>query len=91
MSRPPDVEPPGGSGQALRDHETKDATIVAQPAEAAKQFSTLRAIAALRGYTLKVANDGDGTAYEVGRWNLSKRLPSLASVGRWLEQVGGAS
>ena len=54
-----------------------------------KEFETLRARAALRGFTLHMIEGREGVSdYLVARWNLSRTLPDFASVARFLDQAG---
>ena len=53
---------------------------------ASKALATMKARAALSGCTLIELADG---AYLVGKWNYSKAVPCLRSVGNLLRQIGG--
>ena len=52
---------------------------------ASKALVTMKARAALSGCTLIELADG---AYLVGKWNYSRALPCLRSVGNLLRQIG---
>ena len=73
---PTSDEPPAvAAAQGFRDQAKEDgadfaATVAA--AEAAKAFSTLRAVLAMRGFALHIVSDGEGgTAYLVHKWSMS--------------------
>ncbi len=52
-------------------------------------FATLRARAALAGFTLCTMTETDGLCvYLLSRWGLSRTLPDLAAVVAFLRQVG---
>lgn len=53
-----------------------------------KQFATLQAHAALRGYVLERAEFEGCPAFAVGRWGLVKHLSTLAEVREFLDRVG---
>jgi len=54
-----------------------------------KRFATLRARAALAGFTLGVMTETDGLCfYLLSRWGMSRTLPDLAAVVVFLRQVG---
>lgn len=54
-----------------------------------KAIETLRARAALGGFTLHVISDSNGGAqFLVTRWNLSRTLPDVAAVEAFFQQVG---
>jgi len=53
-----------------------------------KEFSTLRARAALAGFQLHIVTGPDGTAeYLMIRWNMTRALPNLAAVAAFLDGV----
>lgn len=55
-----------------------------------KAFSTLRAEFALLGHTLTRGDAANGTAgFYAVRWGMSRYLPNLDAVKRFLEQIGG--
>lgn len=57
-----------------------------------KPFATLRARAALAGFTLCTMTETDGLCfYLLSRWGLSRTLPDLAAVVVFLRQVGRPS
>ena len=54
-----------------------------------KPFATLRARAALAGFTLCTMTETAGLCfYLVSRWGMSRTLPDLAAVVAFLRQVG---
>jgi hypothetical protein len=56
--------------------------------QCAKTLKTLRARAALRGYSLHQFPLAEGDGFMVSRWNLSRTLPDLASVEAFLDRAG---
>lgn len=55
-----------------------------------KAFSKLREAYALEGHTLHRTDPSDGPAtYWAERWGLVRYLPSIDTVRRFLEQIGG--
>lgn len=55
-----------------------------------KHFSTLRALAARRGYALFRTHPADGpTQFYATRWGLVTELRTLADVERFVDRVGG--
>lgn len=65
------------------------AGLVVDPMPAGKTVATLRARAALAGWTLASFTDADGqTAYTLCRWGMARTLPDLAAVALFLRQVG---
>jgi len=60
-----------------------------QPPDTGKRFATLRARAALIGYSLCTLTETDGLCfYLVSRWGMSRVLPDLAAVALFLRKVG---
>ena len=58
-------------------------------AEADKEFSTLRAMLAMRGFELHTLSEADGgTAYLVRRWSMTRELPDLPAVAAFAERAG---
>ena len=54
-----------------------------------KALATLRARAALAGFTLGTMTETDGHSfYMLSRWGMSRTLPDLAAVAVFLRQVG---
>ena len=54
-----------------------------------KSIATLRARAALAGFTVSVMTDADGLClYLVSRWGMSRTLPDLAGLVAFLRKVG---
>lgn len=67
---------------------TAEAAPQACPTEG-KAFATLRARAALAGFTLGTMTETDGLCfYLLSRWGMSRTLPDLASVVVFLRQIG---
>lgn len=87
----PQSQPVGGvaaSPAPGADACTHDAGQVGQP-ETVKRFATLRARAALIGYSLCTLTETDGLCfYLVSRWGMSRVLPDLAAVALFLRKVG---
>ena len=70
---------------------TSPAPAVQAPADLpdAKTLATLRARAALAGFTLSVTNDTNGLClYLVSRWGMSRTLTDLAGLVAFLRKVG---
>lgn len=70
---------------------TAEATPAAAPCDPrqTKTFASLRARAALAGFTLCTMTDTGGLCfYLVSRWGMSRTLPDLAAVMLFLRQVG---
>lgn len=54
-----------------------------------KTFATLRARAALAGFTMGTMTETDGLCfYLLSRWGMSRTLPDLGSVAAFLRQLG---
>lgn len=65
--------------------------IFEQPGDDGKHFATLRALLALKGYSLhRTAADDVPVCFYVTRWGMARELHDLAAVARFLDQVGGA-
>jgi hypothetical protein len=72
-------------------HTRTSLSILAHTAYVGKQFATLRAQLALKGYGLSRTDGADGPVFfYVGRWDMVRELRDLAAVARFLDQVGGA-
>jgi hypothetical protein len=57
-----------------------------------KSFETLRAAAALKGYTLARTNPADGcVTYYAARWGLIRELRDLSAVVAFITQIGGGA
>ncbi len=55
-----------------------------------KAYSTLRAAFALKGHALHRTNPADGpVTFWAERWGLVRYLPTIDTVRRFLEQIGG--
>ena len=55
-----------------------------------KQFATLRAELARRGYQLHAVDVAGTTTYLIARWDRSRELRDMAEVEQFLVQIGGA-
>ena len=81
-------EKPTGDGNPTAGYT--DTQTVPNPANSDKVFHSLRAAFALHGYTLHRADAKDGTVtYWAARWGLVRYLPTIDTVRRFLEQIGG--
>ena len=59
-------------------------------AQQSKRLSTLTARCAFAGVTLyPIENDHGKTVYIVSRWALTRELPDLDAVERWLDKMTG--
>lgn len=71
---------------------TEDTTRTAAPGASGAQvkaFATLRARAAIIGYSLCTVTETDGLCfYLLGRWGMTRTLPDLAAVAMFLRRVG---
>ena len=62
----------------------------AQPSATEKDFSTLRAMAAMRGHQLHRSNPADGPlTYWATRWGVTRELPTIEDVRAFVRQIGG--
>ena len=78
-----------GGNSAAHGQPSAAADAVADRAQAGKTLATLRARAALAGWTLHSFTDaGRPPAYTLCRWGQSRTVASLADVARFLRQVG---
>lgn len=70
---------------------TSQNLIFGQAEDAArKEFATLQATAALRGFRLdRIEADDGGVAYVITRWALTKQINSLDELRAFVEQIGG--
>lgn len=83
----PGVTAEGFNGQARTNNGDSAATAV--DVEADKEFSTLRAMLAMRGFELHTLSEADGgTAYLVRRWSMTRELPDLPAVAAFAERAG---
>ena len=65
------------------------AGLVGDSIAASNTLATLRARAALAGWTLASFTEPDGqTAYTLCRWGMARTVPDLAAVTLFLRQVG---
>lgn len=69
------------------------AAVLSAPADAdEKVFHTLRAAAALRGYSLARTDRADGpVTFYATRWNLVTELRTLADVAAFVARIGGTA
>ena len=73
------------SANPLKDYQNRHAYF-AEDAGNRKALATMRARAALCGWTLHEMADG---TYLLGRWNYSRAVPCLRAVGDLLRRIGG--
>lgn len=79
------------AAQAAQSLEQNESRISATGDGADKAFLTLRALLALKGYSLhRTAADDGPVCFYVTRWGMARELRDLAAVARFLDQVGGA-
>ena len=65
--------------------------IFEQPADCGKQFFTLRALLALRGYCLSRTDGHDGMVrFYATRWGMARELRDITAVRAFAQQVGAA-
>ena len=77
------------AAQAAQSREQIEPANSATGAGADKTFLTLRALLALKGYSLSRTAAGDGPArFYVTRWGLVRELHDLAAVHAFAQQVG---
>ena len=84
MSRPHDEGQRANAAPQVQTHNNHPH--FANDDGASKALATMKARAAFSGCTLIELADG---AYLVGKWNYSKAVPCLRSVGNLLRQIGG--
>ena len=77
--------------QAAQSREQNEHRNSATGAGADQAFLPLRALLALKGYSLSRTHSDDGpVCFYVNRWGMVRELRDLAAVARFLDQVGGA-
>ena len=82
----PDAANVGGPVQT----ETQ-CVIFEQRADDGKRFATLRALLALKGYSLSRTHGDDGpVCFHVNRWGMVRELRDMAAVRAFAEQVGAS-
>ena len=75
--------------QATQSREEKEHRNSATGAGADKAFLTLRALLALKGYSLSRTHGDDGpVCFHVNRWCMVRELRDIAAVRVFAEQVG---
>jgi hypothetical protein len=80
------------AARAAQSREQNELSNPATGASADKAFFTLRALLALKGYSLHRTAAGDGpVCFYVTRWGMARELRDLPAVVRLLDQVGGAA
>lgn len=80
------------NGAGPLDQPTPLHSAVPVPRDQGKTYFTLRAQAALRGYSLSRSHPEDGpTRFYVSRWGLLRELRDLAAVAAFVEQIGAAA
>lgn len=63
----------------------------ARTTAAKKEFSTLRALAAMRGHALHRSDPADGPVkYWATRWDMARDLQTIEEVRDFVRQIGGA-
>lgn len=78
------------TGDANHPAGSTDARSVRDAQQADKEFSTLRARAAMRGHELHRSNPHDGPVrYWVSRWGMARDLQSIEAVRDFVRQIGG--
>lgn len=79
------------AAQVAQSREQNEHRSSATGAGADKAFFTLRALLALKGYSLSRTHCDDGpVCFHVNRWGLMRELPDIASVRAFAEQVGAS-
>ena len=74
----------------MNDHVSELRTTINPGTEANKQFTTLRALFALRGHELHRTGPTDGPqSFYAERWGMVRYLPTLDDARRFLVQIGG--
>lgn len=81
-----DEAPAGCAAQGFREQESAASANCANDNGDRKALATMKARAALCGYTLIEMAGGE---YLLARWNYTRALPCLRAVGDLLRQIGG--
>lgn len=79
----------GGAGLAAAIPDGNHSGCGGPPGHSPKAFASLRARAALIGYSLCTVTEFDGLGfYLLSRWGMSRTLPDLAAVAVLLRTLG---
>lgn len=82
------MKKPAGDGNPTAGDTDRQNVAHAPPGD--KEFSTLRAMAAMRGHQLHRSNPTDGpVAYWATRWGIARELPTIEDVRAFVRQIGG--
>ncbi len=81
---------PGWQARGAQEIEHLHSAARAARDQRDKAFATLRARAALGGYSLQIIDEHGDALYLVGRWDRSRTLPDLAAVAAFLDRAGVA-
>ena len=77
--------------QATQSREQNEPRNSATGAGADKAFLTLRALLALKGYSLSRTHGDDGpVCFHVNRWGMVRELRDIAAVRAFAQQVGAS-
>ena len=79
------------AAQAAQSREQNEHRNSATGAGSEKAFLALRALLALKGYSLSRTAAGDGPVHYVIRWDLVRKPCDIAAVAEFVRQVGGAA
>jgi len=89
MTPRPEAQTPGGNRASAEEKEggaDQSTASISDTGEARKRLARLKAELALRGYCVHRLASGP---FLISRWALSRELPDLAAVERFLAQVEG--
>lgn len=79
------------AAQAAQSREQNEQRNSATGAGADKAFLTLRALLALKGYSLSRTHGDDGpVCFHVNRWGMVRELRDIAAVRAFAQQVGAS-
>ena len=79
------------AAQATQSREQNEHRNSATGAGADKAFLTLRALLALKGYSLSRTHGDDGpVCFHVNRWGMVRELRDIAAVRAFAQQVGAS-
>ena len=80
------------AAEATQSREQIEHRNFATDACADKAFLTLRALLALKGYSLSRTHGNDGPVrFHVNRWGMVRELPDLAAVRAFAQQEGASN